>query len=77
VIFGGNWSVGQVELEPAEEQRELGLWLGIAGQLQFTTAGGGDVDVDHLDGGEFLEQAARGQAGASPFRRWPMMTCRQ
>jgi hypothetical protein len=54
--------VGQFELEPVEEQRQFGFGLGIAGQLQLAAVGSGDVDVDHLNGGEFLEQTARGQA---------------
>ena len=34
----------------------------MASELQFAAVGGGDVHVDHLNGGEFIEQAARGQA---------------
>ena len=74
--FGGRL-VGQFELEAAKEQRQLGLGLGGAGQLQFAAVGGGDVNVDHLNGGEFLERAARGQARRQRFQAAARVTCRQ
>ena len=68
---------GQFELEAVKEQRQLGLGLGVASQLQFAAVGGGDVNVDHLNGGEFLEHAARGQARRERFQAAPRVTCRQ
>ena len=65
--FGGRL-VGQVELETVEEQRQFWGRPGVAGQLQFAAVGGGDVNVDHLNGGEFLERAARGQARRQRFQ---------
>ena len=65
--FGGRL-VGQFELEAVKEQRQLRLRLGVAAQLQFAPVGGGDANVDHLNGGEFVEQTARGQAGGERFQ---------
>ena len=53
----------QLELELVEQKLEFGLWLGVVGELDLAAVGGGDVDVDHLHGGELLEHAARRQPG--------------
>jgi hypothetical protein len=37
--------------------------MGVSGQAQFAAVGGRDVHVNHLNGREFLEQAARRQPG--------------
>ena len=56
------WRLGwQFELERVEQHAQLGLRLGVAGEQEFASIGCRDVDVDHLDGGELLEHAARGQ----------------
>ncbi len=67
VILGGRL-VGQFDLEPVTEQGQIGLRLGVSGQLQFAAVGSGDENVDHLNGCEFLEHAARGQARREPFQ---------
>ena len=51
------------ELQAVEQESELGLGLGVAGQADLAAVGGRDVDVDHLHGGELLEGAARGEPG--------------
>ena len=51
----------QLEFELVDEELQLGLRLGVAGQHQFAAVGGREMDVDHLDGGELFEGAAGGQ----------------
>ena len=53
---------GQGEAELVEDEPQLGLRFGVAGQAQLATVGGGHVKVDHLHGGELLDDAARGQS---------------
>ena len=53
----------QVELEVFGQQLLVGSELGIAAQDQGAAIGGGQVHVEHLDGGELIEDGARGQAG--------------
>ena len=36
--------------------------MGVTGQHQHATIGGGDVHVDHLHGGELLQGSARAEA---------------
>ena len=58
----GWWLRRKVELELVEEQSELGLRFGVAGQRDDAGIGGGDLHVDHLHGGELFQDAARGEA---------------
>ena len=51
----------QDELHLFEQELQLGFRLGIAGEAEFASVSGRQVDVDHLDGGELLERAARGE----------------
>ena len=46
-----------------EQQFQFGLRLGLAGQQQLSAVSGGNVQVDHLHGGELFDGAARRQAG--------------
>lgn len=58
------WRLGrQLQLELADQELEFRLGLGVAGQQQFASIGGGQMDVDHLHGGEFLQHTARRQPG--------------
>jgi len=41
---------------------------GCSGSVRFAAVGGGDVHVDHLNGGEFFEQATRGQTRRQSFQ---------
>src|SRR3954464_7432305 len=61
------WLLRQIELE-ATEEFQVRFGLGVAGQEQLAAIAGGDLDVDHLDSGEFLEGAARCQAGGEGGR---------
>jgi len=54
---------GQRLLEPVERQFQFRLRLRVARQLYFPSVGGGNVDVDHLHGGELFQCAARGEFG--------------
>ena len=51
---------GQGEAELVEDEPQLGLRFGVAGQAQLAAVGGGHVQVDHLH--ELLDDAARGQS---------------
>ena len=53
----------QLQLELLDQQLEFRLGLGVAGQQQLASISGRQMDIDHLDGGEFLQCAARGQPG--------------
>ena len=57
------WLLRQIELEATEKEFQVRFGLGVAGQEQLAAIAGGDLDVDHLDCGEFLEGAARCQTG--------------
>ena len=52
----------QLKLELLDQKLELGLGLGVAGQPQFPPIGRRQMHIDHLDGSEFLQGAARGQS---------------
>jgi hypothetical protein len=41
----------------------VGVQFGVAAQDERTTIGGWEVDVEHLDGGQFVEHGPRGEAG--------------
>ena len=53
---------GQLELQLVEQQRELGFGLGIAGESELAAVGNRQVQIDHLHGGELLDDAARREA---------------
>ena len=52
-----------MELELLDQEPEFRLGLGVAGQQELAPVGRRQMDIDHLDGGELLERAARGQSG--------------
>ena len=52
----------QTELELLDQKQEFWLGLSVACQQQFAPVGGWQMDIDHLDGGELLERAPRGQS---------------
>jgi hypothetical protein len=63
----GLW--GQFQTQPIEQQLLLGLRLGVTAQDQGAPIGGGQMDIDHLDGGEFLQDGAGRESwcqGAQP-----------
>jgi hypothetical protein len=53
---------GQSELELVDQQLQLGLGLGVAGEHDLASVGRRQMDVDHLDGGKLFQRAARGQS---------------
>ena len=57
------WLLRQIEFEATEKEFQVRFGLGVAGQEQLAAIAGGDLDVDHLDRGEFLEGATRCQTG--------------
>ena len=52
---------GQIEREFLQQQRQLGLRLGVPGENEYPTVGGRNVHIEHLHGGKFLDHTARGQ----------------
>ena len=59
--FGGRLG-RQLQLQAVEEQAQVGLGLGEAGEDDLAAVGGGQMHVDHLHGGEFFQGAARSEA---------------
>jgi hypothetical protein len=82
-----NWlsAGGKLELELLDQELECRLGLGVAGQQQLSSVGSRQMDIDHLDGGEFLQCAARGKSGCQGSaatarggpngRAWPTLPC--
>ena len=56
------WLWWQLELELLDQEPEFRLRLGVAGQQQLPPVGRRQMNIDHLDGGELLESAPRGQS---------------
>src|ERR1700730_10372486 len=54
---------GQLQLQFVQQEVEFGFGLGVAGEQQLAAVGGRQVHVDHLQGGEFFQHAARRQPG--------------
>ena len=52
----------QGEFELVDQELQFGLGLGVAGQHDLAPVGGRQMDVDHLDGCELFQRAARGQS---------------
>ena len=67
---------GQLELEPVDQEFELGLWLGVSGEHDLAAVGCRQMNIDHLDGSELLKRAAV-SPGASACRRRCGVLCRQ
>src|SRR6266571_1868814 len=53
----------QAELQPVDQELEFGFGMGIAREPDLAAVGGRQMHIDHLDGGELVERAARGQPG--------------
>jgi hypothetical protein len=53
----------QVELELLRQHLLFGVEFGVTVQDQRTAIGGREEDVEHLDGGEFVEHGPRREAG--------------
>ena len=57
----GWWLGGELEREFLQQERQLGLRLGVTGEDELPTVGGRDVHIEHLHGGKLVDHAARGQ----------------
>ena len=53
---------GEVELQGLQQEQVVVFRLGMAGHDDGAAVGGGQLDVDHLDGSEFLEHGAGRQS---------------
>jgi hypothetical protein len=53
----------QAKPELVDQQLQLRLWLGVAGEHDLSPVGRWQMDVDHLDGGELFQGASGGQPG--------------
>jgi hypothetical protein len=53
----------QVELELFRQHLLVGVEFGVTAQDQHAAIGGREVDVEHLDGGELVEDGPRREAG--------------
>ena len=51
----GRRLLGKLEFEPAQQQFEFVFGLGVAREDHLATVGRGQMHVDHLHGGELLE----------------------
>ena len=59
----GRGLVGELEFEFLEEELLVVAGLGVAAQDEGAAVGGGEVDIEHLDGGELVEDGSGGEAG--------------
>ena len=57
-------AVGRADAVFLQQQRQLGLRLGVTGEQEPPTVGGRDVHIEHLHGGKLLDHTARGQPPA-------------
>ena len=53
----------QSELQPVDQELQLGFWMGVTGEQNLASVGGRQMDIDHLNGSELFKRAARGQPG--------------
>jgi hypothetical protein len=68
---------GQIEREFLQQQRQLGLRLGVTGEDELPTVGGRYVHIEHLHDGK-LSLTLRGvNPGARGCNRRFSVTCRQ
>jgi hypothetical protein len=49
-------------MQPVEKQFQVGLRLSVTTQDEGSPVGGGHMDVDYLDGGEFFQGLPWGEA---------------
>jgi hypothetical protein len=65
--FGNaRWRLGrQRQAEPIEGNPLVGIGLGAPAEDQRAPVSGREVDVEHLDGGKFVEHGSRGEPAAS------------
>ena len=59
--------LGQGDFELLEQKQEIFFGLGVTGKNDFAAVSGGEVDVEHLHGGELFEHSAWSQAAGEGF----------
>ena len=52
-----------IKLQALHQKLLVGVQFSVAAKDQLTAIGGGEVDVEHLDGGELVEHGPRREAG--------------
>jgi hypothetical protein len=58
------WRLGRErEVELFEQDFLIGLWMGVATQDQGATVGRREVHIEHLNGGQFVQNRTWGQSG--------------
>ena len=58
------WRLGRErEVELFEQDFLIGLWMGVAAQDQGATVGRREVHIEHLNGGQFVQNRTWGQSG--------------
>ena len=50
-----------------EQKHQVFLRLGVAGENDFPTVCGGQMDIEHLHGGELFKDSSRSQAAGTGF----------
>jgi hypothetical protein len=58
----------QAELQLVDQELEFGLGMGVAGEPDLATVGGRQMNIDHLNGGELFERAARSEPGRQSMK---------
>jgi hypothetical protein len=53
----------QAKLEPVDQELKFGFGMGVAGEPDLATVSGRQMHIDHLNGGELFERAARSEPG--------------
>ena len=59
----GWWLGWQAQLQPVDQELKFGFGVGMARKPDLASIGGRQMNINHLDGGELFERAARGQPG--------------
>ena len=66
-----------MEAQNLEEDFLVGLGLGVTAQGVGASMGGWEVNVEHLDCSELVEDGAWGQPGSQSTQTGTRVTCRQ
>lgn len=57
----------QSEGELLEKKEKVRFGMGVAGENDFASIGGGQMDIEHLQGGELFEDRAWGESAGPGF----------
>ena len=58
----------QSEHQPVDQELQLGFWMGVTGETNLASVSGRQMDIDHLNGSELFQRAARGQPGRQSMK---------